>query len=40
MCNLYRMTRAPNEVAHSFDAIAVQPSNAGGEVYPGFQAMW
>jgi putative SOS response-associated peptidase YedK len=30
------MTRAPDEIAHLFDAIAEQPSNAGGEVYPGY----
>ncbi len=36
MCNLYRMTKAPDEVAHLFDAVADKPSNAGGEVYPGY----
>ena len=36
MCNLYRMTKAPDEIAHLFDAIADPRGNAGGEVYPGY----
>ena len=36
MCNLYRMTKAPDEIAHLFGAIADPRGNAGGEVYPGY----
>ena len=39
MCNLYRMTRNVDEVAHLFDALAEVGSNAGGEVYPGYPGM-
>ena len=39
MCNLYRMSRSVDEVAHIFDAIVGQVGNAGGEVYPGYPAM-
>lgn len=39
MCNLYRMTKNADEVAHLFDAIAEITSNAGGEIYPGYPGM-
>jgi putative SOS response-associated peptidase YedK len=39
MCNLYRMTRTTDEIAHLFDAVAEAASNAGGEVYPGYPGM-
>ena len=39
MCNLYRMTRNADEVAHLFDAVAEMGSNAGGEIYPGYPGM-
>ena len=39
MCNLYRMTKNADEVAHLFDAVAQIGSNAGGEVYPGYPGM-
>lgn len=39
MCNLYRMTRTVDEVAHLFDALAESGSNAGGEVFPGYPGM-
>ena len=36
MCNLYRMTKNPDEVAAWFDAVnAVGGANYGSEVYPG-----
>ena len=36
MCNLYRMTKNPDEVAAWFDAVnAVGGANYGTEVYPG-----
>ena len=36
MCNLYRMTRTVDEVAHLFGVEAQPGGNAGGEVYPGY----
>ncbi|MWV27483.1 SOS response-associated peptidase [Aurantiacibacter rhizosphaerae] len=44
MCNLYRMSKSQDEVAHFFDAIAqdlsVSPgSNAPEMVYPGYPGM-
>ncbi|MFB0613643.1 SOS response-associated peptidase [Aurantiacibacter poecillastricola] len=44
MCNLYRMSKAQDEVAHFFDAIAqdlsVSPgSNAPEMVYPGYPGL-
>lgn len=36
MCNLYRMTKAADEVAKLFGVEAPAPGNAGGEVYPGY----
>ncbi|WP_336986969.1 SOS response-associated peptidase [Altererythrobacter aquiaggeris] len=35
MCNLYRMTRAVDEIAGLFNAAA-QVGNAGAEIYPGY----
>ncbi len=36
MCNLYRMSKATDEIAHLFDAVVGNIGNAGGgEVYPG-----
>ena len=39
MCNLYRMTKAPDEVAHLFGATSVQAGNAAAEVYPGYPGL-
>lgn len=39
MCNLYRMTKTPDEVARLFDARLGQVGNAGGEVYPGYPGL-
>jgi len=39
MCNLYRMTKNADEVAHLFDVVAEAGSNAGGEVYPGYPGL-
>lgn len=39
MCNLYRMTTAPDEVARLFGASVGQVGNAGGEVYPGYPGL-
>ena len=40
MCNLYRMSKSQDEVAHFFTAIAqdmqVIPGNAPEEIYPGY----
>ncbi|RVQ69541.1 hypothetical protein EKN06_05070 [Croceicoccus ponticola] len=36
MCNLYRMTKAADEVARLFGVEAQVASNAGGEVFPGY----
>lgn len=36
MCNLYRMTKGPTEVARLFGGIADPPGNAGESVYPGY----
>lgn len=37
MCNLYRMTKATDEIAHLFNAVVGNVGNAGGgEVYPGY----
>jgi putative SOS response-associated peptidase YedK len=36
MCNLCRMTKAPDEVARLFGATMVQPHNAAAEVFPGY----
>ena len=39
MCNLYRMTKAPDEVARLFSARISQIGNAGAEVYPGYPGL-
>ena len=39
MCNLYRMSTAPDEVARLFGASVGQVGNAGGEVYPGYPGL-
>lgn len=39
MCNLYRMTKAPDEVARLFNVRLGQIGNAGGEVYPGYPGL-
>lgn len=40
MCNLYRMTKTPDEVAGWFDAVnEAAGSNVGGEVYPGYPGL-
>ncbi len=39
MCNLYRMTKAPDEVARLFKVRVGQIGNAGGEVYPGYPGL-
>lgn len=39
MCNLYRMTRGVDEVAHLFDAIPERGANFAEEVYPGYPGM-
>jgi putative SOS response-associated peptidase YedK len=36
VCNLYRMTKAPDEVARWFGARLGQLGNAGDEIYPGY----
>jgi putative SOS response-associated peptidase YedK len=39
MCNLYRMTRTVDEIAHLFDAEADPGANFAGEVYPGYPGL-
>ncbi|MFZ9395737.1 MAG: SOS response-associated peptidase [Erythrobacter sp.] len=40
MCNLYRMTKVPSEVAQWFDAVdALGGANFGEEVYPGYPGL-
>lgn len=39
MCNLYRMTRNVDEVAHLFDAVAERGANFAEEVYPGYPGL-
>ena len=40
MCNLYRMTKNPDEVAKWFDAVNdAQGRNFGSEVYPGYPGL-
>jgi putative SOS response-associated peptidase YedK len=39
MCNLYRMTKATDEVARLFTATVGNVGNAGGEVYPGYPGL-
>lgn len=39
MCNLYRMTRGVDEIAHLFDAIPDRGANFAEEVYPGYPGL-
>jgi putative SOS response-associated peptidase YedK len=40
MCNLYRLSKPAEDVAHLFDAIVGSVGNAGpGEVYPGYTGL-
>jgi putative SOS response-associated peptidase YedK len=39
MCNLYRMTRTVDEIAHLFDAAPDRGANFGAEVYPGYPGL-
>jgi len=39
MCNLYRMTRTVDEIAHLFDAVPDRGANFGAEVYPGYPGL-
>jgi len=39
MCNLYRITKSMDEIAHLFDAAAESGSNAGGEIFPGYPGL-
>lgn len=39
MCNLYRLNRAIEEIAHLFDAAFVRGANFGEEVYPGYTGL-
>jgi putative SOS response-associated peptidase YedK len=36
MCNLYRLSKGPVEIAKLFRAQADPPGNAGEQVYPGY----
>jgi putative SOS response-associated peptidase YedK len=36
MCNLYRLSKGPAEVAKLFGGVADSPGNAGEQVYPGY----
>jgi hypothetical protein len=36
MCNLYRLSKGPAEIARLFAAQADPPGNAGDTVYPGY----
>lgn len=39
MCNLYRMDKSADEVAHLFDAVAGSGANAPAEIYPGYPGL-
>ena len=39
MCNLYRMTKSVDEIAHLFDAVATAGANFAAEVYPGYPGL-
>lgn len=39
MCNLYRMTRTTDEIAHLFDAIPDSGANYGAQIYPGYSGL-
>lgn len=36
MCNLYRLSKGPAEIAKLFGGVADPPGNAGESVYPGY----
>lgn len=36
MCNLYRLSKGPAEIAKLFGAIGDPPGNAGEHIYPGY----
>src|SRR5688572_33397972 len=36
MCNLYRLSKGPAEIAKLFGGLADPPGNAGEQVYPGY----
>lgn len=39
MCNLYRMTQAPAEIARLFGARSGAGANFAAEVYPGYPGL-
>lgn len=39
MCNLYRMTKAPAEIARLFGARGGAGANFAAEVYPGYPGL-
>ena len=39
MCNLYRMTKVPAEIARLFGARAGERANFSAEVYPGYPGL-
>lgn len=39
MCNLYRMTKAPAEIARLFGARSTEGANFAAEVYPGYPGL-
>lgn len=39
MCNLYRMTRTTDEIAHLFDVNPDKGANYGAEIYPGYPGL-
>ena len=39
MCNLYRMTKGPAEIARLFGARAGEGANFAAEVYPGYPGL-
>jgi putative SOS response-associated peptidase YedK len=39
MCNLYRMTKGPDEVARLFNVKLGTVGNAGGEIFPGYPGL-
>ena len=36
MCNLYRLSKGPAEIAKLFGGVSDPPGNAGESVYPGY----
>ena len=39
MCNLYRLSKGPAEIAKLFGGIADPPGNAGESIYPGYPGL-